>query len=82
MYILQSSSTVLPDWFFYFLFASIIALVIFYFIIKAAVKAGNKENTDQIKLSNRLKILEMKKEGVTELTIQDEMQAATGKNYW
>lgn len=57
--------------------ASILGLIVLYYIIlwaaSAASKAGNKELSDLIRLQTQLKILEMKKAGITDAEIQKQI---------
>jgi hypothetical protein len=71
MYLLQAEANDIP----FMLFIGILSLIIFYYIIRGAVSSGTKELKDQLRLQNKLKVREMKREGYTNEEIMEDIKA-------
>jgi hypothetical protein len=64
---------------FIILIAFALNLFIFYFIIKGAVAAANKEMVQKLEILLRFKILELKKQGCSEEEIRAEVDKVYAK---
>lgn len=60
--------TATNDGFSFFVYAIVwvISILIFYYIVRDAVRDANKDLLNEMKIQNDLKIIEMKKQGSTE----------------